>query len=95
VVRNDTTTKPISSPARTQKLIQGKDFQWLKPPASKLTTDQQISKKSEECDSSKSQHHTTKDLMDSVGDETSISKLKKMITRMINEMKTCKNKSMK
>jgi hypothetical protein len=25
--------------------------------------------------------------MDSVGDETSISKLKKMITRMINEMK--------
>jgi hypothetical protein len=38
----------------------------------------------------------TKDLVDSEGDEISISDLERMMIRTINEMKeTCKNKSMK
>jgi hypothetical protein len=32
-------------------------------------------------------NHTTKDLMDSKGDEISVSELKRMIIRTINEMK--------
>jgi hypothetical protein len=39
-------------------------------------------------------NHITKALMDIEMDEASISKLKRMITIIINEMKMCKNKSM-
>jgi hypothetical protein len=40
-----------------------------------------------EYESSKVNNHTTKDVMDSEGVETSISVLKRMMIRMINELK--------